>query len=405
MLQSLKPFRASPQPFNPPTQKTTPFPLPFQLVPISSSYPTLKRQCRFSRRELAIYSNSCLLLLLGAQALDPSTARAEEERENLTDSIKIDQPEENLTSTNSDQPAEETLATAESDQSEENLTTNDSVQPEETSATAKSDQSEENLTSTDNDQPEETSVTTKSDEPEENSTTNVGCSERKPTQQVFFDISIDGEPAGRITIGLFRNDIPAAVDRFTKLVSGAAGISYRRKEFVKIMPNYVQHGGIRSYGVDAELAQRAGGNFVKDSLVEEWERTSEKCPGTKNVAGSVGIIVRDPTKPPPKLKLVAKRGKLEIDQEEIGTDPNGTEFVITTKDSPELDASTLVIGRVIGGMDVVQRIGQVKTVQENTGSPYFRVAKLIGDKRAVVAERGFNRPYSKVIVTNCGVIQ
>lgn len=34
-----------------------------------------------------------------------------------------------------------------------------------------------------------------------------------------------------------------------------------------------------------------------------------------------------------------------------------------------------------------------------------RVAKLIGDKRAVVAERGFNRPYSKVIVTNCGLLE
>lgn len=34
-----------------------------------------------------------------------------------------------------------------------------------------------------------------------------------------------------------------------------------------------------------------------------------------------------------------------------------------------------------------------------------RVAKLIGDKRAVVAERGFNRPYSKVVVTNCGLLE
>jgi peptidyl-prolyl cis-trans isomerase B (cyclophilin B) len=33
-----------------------------------------------------------------------------------------------------------------------------------------------------------------------------------------------------------------------------------------------------------------------------------------------------------------------------------------------------------------------------------RVAKLIGDKRAVVAERGFNRPYTKILVTNCGVL-
>lgn len=138
------------------------------------------------------------------------------------------------------------------------------------------------------------------------------------------------------------------------------------------MPNYVQHGGLRSYGVDAELAKGTGSSLGNESLVEEWERTYNRCPGTKNLAGSVGIIVRDPSKPPPKLKLVARKGKLEIDQEEVGIEPNGTEFVIATKDSPELDASALVIGRVEGGMEVVQRIGQVKTVQENTGSPYFR---------------------------------
>ncbi|XP_028763623.1 peptidyl-prolyl cis-trans isomerase CYP26-2, chloroplastic [Neltuma alba] len=232
-----------------------------------------------------------------------------------------------------------------------------------------------------------------------------GCTERKPTKTVFFDISIDGEPAGRITMGLYGDDVPTGVDRFSKIVSGAAGISYRRKEFIKIMPNYVQHGGLRSYGVDAELANRSGTNFGRETLVEEWERAYEGCPGTKNLAGSVGIIVRDPSKPPPKLKLVAKKGKLEIDQEEVGVEPNGTEFVIATKDSPELDASALVIGRVVEGMEVVKRIAQVKTVQENAGSPYFRVAKLIGDKRAVVAERGFNRPYLKVVVTDCGVLE
>ncbi|KAF7838598.1 peptidyl-prolyl cis-trans isomerase CYP26-2, chloroplastic [Senna tora] len=232
------------------------------------------------------------------------------------------------------------------------------------------------------------------------------CTERKPTKRVFLDVAIDGDPAGRIIIGLYGNDVPAGVDRFSKIVSGAAGISYRRKEFIKIMPNYIQHGGLRSYGVDAELAKgRENSSLGNESLVEEWERLYERCPGTKNLAGSVAIIVRDPSKPPPKLKLVARKGKLEIDQEEVGIEPNGTEFVISTKDSPELDASALVIGRVEGGMEVVQRIGQVKTVQENTGSPYFRVAKLIGDKRAVVAERGFNRPYSKVLVTNCGVLE
>lgn len=215
-------------------------------------------------------------------------------------------------------------------------------------------------------------VDTSRNEQEENSTATPTCGDKTPTKRVFLDISIDGEPVGRIVIGLQEDDAPVGAARFRNLVSGAAGVSYRRKEFVKITPNYVQHGGVRSYGVDAELAKSTGTSLEVDKLTEEWERVYEKCPGIKNKAGTVGIIVRDPSKPPPKIKLVARQGKLEIDQEEVGTAPNGTEFVISTRDSPELDASALVVGRVLEGMEVVERLGQVKTVQENTSSPYFR---------------------------------
>lgn len=197
-------------------------------------------------------------------------------------------------------------------------------------------------------------------------------SEKNPTKRAFLDISIDGEPVGRIVIGLYGNDTPLGAARFGNLVSGMAGISYRRKEFVKIMPGYVQHGGVRSYGVDAEMASRTGSNLGAENLVDEWERAKEKCPGTKNLAGTVSLVVIDPSRPPPKLKLVARGGKLEIDEEEIKAAPNGTEFIIAAKDSPELDDSALVVGKVLEGMEVVERIGQVKTVQENTSSPYFR---------------------------------
>lgn len=211
---------------------------------------------------------------------------------------------------------------------------------------------------------------------DENLNTN-GCTNKILTKRAFFDVSIDGEPAGRIVVGLYGVDVPSGTTRFSNLVSGSAGISYRRKEFVKIVPNYIQHGGVRSYGLDAELAKRAGRDLFADGLIDEWEKDNESCPGTKNVAGSLAIVVRDPTKPPPKRKLVARKGKLEIDQEEVGSDPNGTEFVIATKDSPELDSSALVIGRVVDGMEVVEKINKVKTVQENTTSPYFRYGLLV----------------------------
>lgn len=198
------------------------------------------------------------------------------------------------------------------------------------------------------------------------------CDKQPITKKAFLDVSIDGEPAGRIIVGLYRDTKPFGSSRFTTLATGAAGISYRRKEFLKIVPNYIQHSGVRSYGIDVELAKRAGGNLTADALVAEWEADAKKCQGLKNVAGSVGLVIRDPTKPPPKLKLVARKGKLEIDEEEVRADPNGTQFVITIEDSPELDASTLVVGRVLQGMDVVEKISRVKTVQENTSSPYFR---------------------------------
>ncbi|XP_010428374.1 PREDICTED: peptidyl-prolyl cis-trans isomerase CYP26-2, chloroplastic [Camelina sativa] len=231
----------------------------------------------------------------------------------------------------------------------------------------------------------------------------TNCGNRVPTKKAFIDVSIDGEPIGRIIIGLYGDDVPAGTARFTSIVSGKAGISYRRKEFVKIMPGYVQHGGIRSYGVDAERATAAVGTL--QNLIEEWERgrRGEIC--NENKAGSVGIVVRDPSIPPPKTKLVARNGKLAMEEEVVAVGPNGTEFVITAVDSPELEDSVLVIGKVLEGMGVVEKIREVKTVRDNTSSPYFRVAKVIGDKRAVVAERGFNRPYSKVVVTNCGLIE
>ncbi|XP_057951647.1 peptidyl-prolyl cis-trans isomerase CYP26-2, chloroplastic [Malania oleifera] len=328
VLQSPKILRSSQFLPSPPI-----VPLPPNIPFSPPSPPLVKQHCKFSRRDLAIGSNSLLLLLLGSQAT---------------------------------QPFHKSKANA-----QENLATSDQ----------------------------------KSGQGESMKSTSTNCGSRTPTKRAFLHVSIDGEPAGRIIIGLYGDDAPTGAARFSDLVSGAAGVSYRRKEFLKIMSTYVQHGGVRSYGVDAELASKTGSSLGVENLIEEWGKAIEKCPKTKNLAGTVSIIVRDPSKPPPKLKLVARKGRLEIDEEEVKAAPNGTEFAIATRDSPELDASALVVGRVLEGMEVVERIGLVKTVQENTGSPYFRVAKLIGDKRAVVAERGFNRPYSKVVVTNCGLME
>ncbi|BBN15130.1 hypothetical protein MPTK1_6g17300 [Marchantia polymorpha subsp. ruderalis] len=226
------------------------------------------------------------------------------------------------------------------------------------------------------------------------------------TKKVFFDVSIDGQPVGRIVVGVYGTAVPIGAQRFGEIAVGQRGISYRRKEFQKITPTYIQNVGVRTFslsGGSADAANFTGGE-TNEALVAEMAELDKKGTRLKNLKGSVSLIVVDPTKPPPKPRLVARDGKFSMVEEEARPDPNGTEFMIVTADAPELDASNLVVGRVVEGLDVVNQIANVKVVQENTSSPYFQAAKLIGDTRVIVAEKGFYRPYSKVLIMKSGEV-
>ncbi|CAK9855549.1 unnamed protein product [Sphagnum jensenii] len=227
------------------------------------------------------------------------------------------------------------------------------------------------------------------------------------TKRVFFDITIDGQPAGQIVIGLFGDNVPIGAQRFFELSTGKRGIGYRKKEFYKIGRNYIQNVGVRAFSLTggSEDAAKFTGGDTADQLIMEMKELERKGTRPKNKKWAVSLVAIDATKPPPKTRLVARDGAFVIVEEESRPDPNGTEFMILTADAPELDDTNTVVGEVIQGMDVVDRISNVKVVQENTSSPYFQVAKFIGDTRAVVAEKGFNRPYSKVLISKSGEIR
>ena len=200
-------------------------------------------------------------------------------------------------------------------------------------------------------------------------------SEFSITDKIFFDISIDRENVGRIVVGLYGENVPIGAQRFSQIAIGSKGISYRKKEFFKVTPSFIQNAGLRSFSLSGENRDSARfiGGENAESLLPELDNLNRICPNTiKNSAGSVSIVVRDVEKPPPKPKLVAKDGKFKVIQEEVRPDPNGTQFTICLKDSPELDSGNLVVGRIIDGFDVLKAISSVKVVQENTSSPYFK---------------------------------
>ena len=63
----------------------------------------------------------------------------------------------------------------------------------------------------------------------------ASCRER---EQVFFDVSIGGEPAGRITIGLLTSKCEDNKN-FVELCKGSMGFGYAKGRFHKVIPNFM----------------------------------------------------------------------------------------------------------------------------------------------------------------------
>lgn len=167
--------------------------------------------------------------------------------------------------------------------------------------------------------------------------------------QVYLDISIQGQPVGRIVVQLFASVTPKTCENFRALCTGEKGLGkvsgkplhYRKCPFHRIIPGFMCQGGDITSGDGTGGESIYHGEIFGGKFADEWNG-----------------------------KYIAHAEPFLLSMANNGRHSNASQFFLTTAATPWLDQKHVVFGRVIKGSEVVK---QMEVVGSSSGHVQCKV--------------------------------